>query len=42
MLDVVVEILETEGYDAVQLREVARRPERRWPRSTSDTRTVMN
>ena len=25
LLDVVVEILETEGYDAVQLREVARR-----------------
>ena len=25
LLDVVVDILETEGYDAVQLREVARR-----------------
>ena len=25
ILDIVVEILETEGYDAVQLREVARR-----------------
>jgi AcrR family transcriptional regulator len=25
ILDIVVELLETEGYDAVQLREVARR-----------------
>ncbi len=25
ILDIVVEILETEGYEAVQLREVARR-----------------